>query len=199
MRFLRDKDGNCSIEEAVEVKSDVELDGGSTPHSQLNAWFWEKGQTRPHVISDNVYAAIRHQCKISTFLYLETKPGWLLWMRGVPGLKRDWSVMEAVIETDWYKPAHPWHGVIELPRIEDSPVAEVVIPKGEPLLRLVPLKREDYHAREMDDPAFGRYFAEGQHWLGQHGKEPVEGDVDITGAYAKQQNNSTFKVRPASG
>jgi hypothetical protein len=194
MRFLRDEKGDWSIEEAVEVHSDVELDGGAAPHPQLNAWFWEKGQTRPHIISDNVYAAIRHQCKVSTFLYLQTAEGWMLWMRDIPRLHRPWRLMEAVIETDWYRPAHPWHGVIELPRIEESPVREVVIEAGEPLLRLVPLQRADYAATEMDGPSFGRYFAAGQQWLGQHGRQPIDGDVDITGVYARQQAPARFAV-----
>lgn len=197
IRFLRDKEGNWEVEEAVEVLSDIELDGGAAPHPQVNAWFWEKGQKRPHVISDNVYAAIRHQCKLSTFLYLETEPGWVLWMRSVPGVKRAWSAIESVIETDWYKPAHPWHGVIELPRIEESPIDRVEIAEGEPIFRLVPLQRADYEAVEMEGPAFGGYFEQGQRWLGQHGKEPAKGDVDITGAYAKQQDHAVFRVTPA--
>ena len=196
MRFVRDADGRWDIEEAVEVRSDVELDGGAAPHPQLNAWFWEKGQQRPHVISDNVYAAIHHQCKVSTFLYLETEPGWMLWLRGVPGLSRAWSTMEAIIETDWYRPAHPWHGVIELPRIENSPRSEVVIEAGEPLFRLIPLHRAEYEAKEMSGLEFGEHFARGQQWLGQHGRDPVDGDVDITGTYARQQQAACFKVRP---
>lgn len=196
MKFVRDKEGHWDIAEAVEVRSDIELEGGVVPHPQLNAWFWEQGQQRPHVITDNVYWAIRHQCKLSTFLYLQTEPGWLLWIRGVPNVKREWSVIESVIETDWYKPAHPWHGVIELPRIEESPVAEVVIPQGEPLFRLVPLQRADYHCVEMADEEFGGLFEQGQHWLSAHGKDNEAGDVDITGAYAKQQDNATFTVKP---
>lgn len=205
IRFVRDAQGAWSIEEAVEVHSDIELTGGAAPHPQLNAWFWEKGQRRPHIITDNVYATIRHQCKVSTFLYLETEPGWMLWMRGVPGVpgvpgpnvRRDWSVMESVIETDWYKPAHPWHTVIELPRIEASPVDEVVIDEGELLARLVPIQRAEYTAAEMAGADFAGFFDQSQHWLAQHGKEPHRGDVDITGAYAKQQQAATFTVHPA--
>ena len=197
MRFVRDGQGNWEIEEAVEVHSDVELGGGAMPHPQINAWFWEKSQQRPHVISDHVYLAIRHQCKVSTFLYLETEPGWLLWMRGLPHLKRSWSVLEAVIDTDWYKPAHPWHGVIELPRIEDSPIDQVVIEEGEPIFRLVPVERVSYVAAEATGPEFGHFFEQGQQWLAQHGREPRDGDMDITGAYAKQQQPAEFIVTPA--
>ena len=203
MRFLRDKEGNWDIEEAVEVESDIEFEGGVRPHPQMNAWFWEKGQERPHVITDNVYAQIRHQVKVTTFLYLRTDPGEMLWLRGVPSPttpldspRRHWSVIEAVIETDWYFPAHPWHGVIELPRIEEHPaIDEVIIPEGEPLFRLVPLTRDDYEARELGNDDFGIMFAEGQKWLAAHGREPIHGELDITGTYAKQQRAANFLVR----
>jgi len=76
MRFVRDSGGAWSIDEAVSVESDVDLGEGTSPHEQVNAWFWEKGQQRPHVITDNVYAQIRHQCKVSTYLYLRTEVGW---------------------------------------------------------------------------------------------------------------------------
>lgn len=196
MIFTRDPEGHWAIEEAVEVHSDIELEGSATPHPQLNAWFWEKGQQRPHVITDNVYAAIRHQCKVSTFLYLQTDPGWVLAMRAIPNRKRDWSVIESVLETDWYKPAHPWHGVIELPRIEESAVARVHIPAGEPIFRLLPLQRADYRAVEMPGEAFGDLFEQGQRWLSAHGKAEQAGEVDITGAYARQQDDSKFTVQP---
>jgi len=196
MRFVRDAEGAWDIDEAVEVPSDVDLGDGTTPHPQLNAWFWEKGQTRPHVISDNVYPLIRHQCKISTYLYLHTEPGWLLMMTDVPNRRRDWRLITTVIETDWYFPAHPWHTVIELPRIEESDVAEVVIEEGEPLCRLIPVQRADYNAAEMSDDAFGQLFAAGQQWLAEHGRDPdpEARDLDITGQYARQQDSATFNV-----
>jgi hypothetical protein len=41
---------------------------------QQYAWFWEKGQTLPHVITDNVYEQIRNQVKVSTYLFLKATP-----------------------------------------------------------------------------------------------------------------------------
>lgn len=196
IRFVRDEAGAWSIDEAVEVESDIDFVDGTTPHPQVNAWFWEKGQERPHVITDNVYAAVRHQCKVSTYLYLRTAPGWVLTMTGVPNQKRDYTVMGSMIETDWYFPAHPWHTVIELPRVEESDITEVTIPAGEPLCRLVPVQRADYEAVEMDGGEFGEAFAEGQAWLAEHGKDQQGDDFDITGAYARQQEAATFRVTP---
>lgn len=201
LRFVRDEAGDWSIAEQVEVECDTDLDsggGGLTPEPQLNAWFWEKGQKVPHVITDNVYAAIRHQCKVSTFLYLRTEPGWMLMMCDVPNLKRDFGVIGAMIETDWYYPAHPWHAVIELPRVEDSPITEVLIPAGEPLCRLISVQRAAYEAAEMTGDAFGQMFEEGQRWLGHEGRPTDEGTLDITGSYARQQESATFSVAPAN-
>jgi len=198
MRFVRNSGGAWSIEESVSVESDVDVGEGVSPHAQVNAWFWEKGQQRPHVITDNVYAQIRHQCKVSTYLYLRTEVGWMLWMTSIPNLKRDWSVIESVIETDWYFPAHPWHTVIELPRVEASPIDEVLIEAGAPLCRLVPVQRAEYSAFEMDNASFGELFDESQSWLAAHGKDPQGDDVDITGQYARQQDPATFDVRTAS-
>ncbi len=202
MTFLRDKEGNWDIEEAVEVESDVEFDDGVTPHPQLNAWFWERSQQRPHVITDEVYAQIRHQVKVSTFLYLRTEADEMLLIKAAPATHaisppRAWSVIEAIIECDWYYPAHPWHGVIELPRIEDSPIDRVVIDEGEPLFRLIPIARADYAAAEMSGEDFGVMFAEGQRWLSAHGREPESGEVKITGEFARQQKVSKFEVQPA--
>lgn len=202
MRFIRDAQGNWDIEEAVEVESDVEFTGGVIPHPQLNAWFWERRQQRPHAITDDVYAQIRHQVKVSTFLYLRTEPGEMLLIKAVPATHaatppRPWSVIEAIIECDWYFPAHPWHGVIELPRIEESKINEVVIEDGEPLFRLVPVARADYEAREMSPDDFGELYAKSQRWLGAHGRDKQQGDVMITGEFAKQQKLSRFDVSPA--
>lgn len=203
MRFVRDDEGNWDIAEAVSVESDVDFGDGTSPHPQVNAWFWDKGQTRPHVITDNTYAAIRHQCKVSTYLFLHTDPGWMLGMRDIPmpgaGDEKPWRIMDAVVETDWYFPAHPWHCVIELPRIETSPIGEVTIEAGQPLCRLVPLQRADFVATEMDNDTFGELYDEGQAWLAKFGKEPRGDDLDITGQYARQQEPATFEVHPSDG
>ena len=198
MRFERDEQGMWSLPEPVEVHADVEFDGGVVPEPQLNAWFWEKGQQRPHVITDNVYAAIHHQVKVSTFLYLRTDPGEMLVQRGVPNVRRPWQTVEALIETDWYFPAHPWHCVLELPRAEDSTIREVVIEEGEVLCRLVPVRREQFEAVEATDHDFAIMFQEGQRWLSAHGRNPVGTELDITGTYAKQQKPATFTVRPSA-
>lgn len=198
MRFIRDPQGEWTLPDSVEVHADVELDGNVVPEPQLNAWFWEKGQQRPHVITDNVYLQIRNQVKVSTFLYLQTDPGEILLIRGIPNLARPWGTTEAIIETDWYFPAHPWHCVLELPRIEESPVSEVIIAEGEPLCRVVPLQRADFSAQEMSGHAFALAFQDGQRWLSAHGRNPVGRDLDITGTYAKQQKLAEFGVDPAA-
>ena len=60
----------------------------AVPLTQEYAWFWKKGQRLPHVISDNVYDVIRHQVKVSTFLYLQSDPGEMLLVTEVPNLRR---------------------------------------------------------------------------------------------------------------
>lgn len=196
IHFKRDADGAWDVVEAVEVHSDITFDEDKSPVPQLNAWFWEKGQQRPHVISDNVFPHIRHQVKLSTYLYLRTEPGWMLLIKGVPNVPRNYKVMEAVIETDWYVPAHPWHGVLELPRIEESDVDEVIIKEGDPIFRLVPIQRAELDAVEMPVNDFAEHFFQSQAWLMENGKDPDDGDFDITGAYAKQQLHSKFNVKP---
>src|SRR5437868_11678667 len=55
-RFTR---GKWSVAKPVVIQSDFEWSPDHrTPGSRLDqeyAWFWEKGQQLPHVISDNVY------------------------------------------------------------------------------------------------------------------------------------------------
>ena len=53
-------------------------DAEGKPLTQQYAWFWEKGQKLPHVISDNVYAEISNQVKVSSFLFLKTDPNEML-------------------------------------------------------------------------------------------------------------------------
>ena len=68
--------GRWEIKKDVEIESDFNYAGieesDGQPLSQRYAWFWEKGQKIPHVISDNVYRAIANQVKISSFLFLQT-------------------------------------------------------------------------------------------------------------------------------
>src|SRR6476469_4778034 len=56
--FVRSKSG-WKVEEDVVIESDFDYasndEGEGVPLSQQYAWFWEKGQKLPHVITDNVY------------------------------------------------------------------------------------------------------------------------------------------------
>src|SRR2546429_2309855 len=60
--FIRGK-GGWRVAKDVEIQSDFDYAGSDdspgAPLSQRYAWFWERGQTIPHVISDNVYRSIR--------------------------------------------------------------------------------------------------------------------------------------------
>ncbi len=165
-------------------------DSPGSPLMQQYAWFWEKGQKLPHVISDNVYAAIRNQVKISSFLFLKTDPNELLLMAPVPNLQRPWQAMNAVIETDWYPASYPWHCVIELSPKEKR----ISIKKGEPLCRVIPVRRDTYFAQEMSPQSFDDFFVRGQQWLATHGTFEHEGVADITRTYVRQQVKSKFVV-----
>ena len=188
--------GQWSVAKDLTVESDFDYAAspeseGSTLHQQY-AWFWEKGQTLPHVISDNVYRQIRNQVKISSFLFLKTDPNELLLMTDVPNRVRPWKSMTALIETDWYPASYPWHTVIEL----DRSAKRITIKKGEPLCRVIPVRRDTYFAQPMSPATFDDFFARGQHWLSSHGsfeheKSPV---ADITRTYSRQQAKSKFVV-----
>src|SRR5437763_635593 len=54
------------------------------PLVQQYAWFWQKAQRIPHVISDNVYNEIKNQVKISSFLFLKTDANEMLYMTDIP-------------------------------------------------------------------------------------------------------------------
>src|SRR3954469_18699743 len=66
--FLKDRSGDWRVQKDVVIESDFDYAGSDqaagAPLSQQYAWFWERGQRIPHVISDNVYAAIRNQVKV---------------------------------------------------------------------------------------------------------------------------------------
>lgn len=202
--FVRDRKGRFSVKTPVTVESDFEWQG-SGPLQQEYAWGWDEGQTLPHPISDHVFARICNQMKISSFLYLRTDPNEVLLMTDVPNRDdRRWRAMSAVIETDWYPASYPWHCVVEL----DRDAKEVTIERGEPLCRLIPLRRDTYFARPMSPGAFEELFARGQHWLEAHGKRPEAAaagkgkrkkkpdphTLDITRTYSRQQARSNFIV-----
>lgn len=178
--FRKRRDGSWMVEPDVVVTSDFDWaptdDAPGKPLTQQYAWFWEKGQTLPHVITDNVYQQIRHQVKVSTFLYLQTDPNEILLLTGIPmGPPRPWRTMTALIETDWYAASYPWHTVLEL----DPRERRIEIRKGEPLCRLIPLRRDTYFAGQMTPDAFDSFFERGQRWLAVHGRpvnhEPAPG------------------------
>lgn len=192
--FARKRDGGWRVEPDVVIESDFDYastaEGEGAPLRQQYAWFWEKGQKLPHVISDNVYEQIRNQVKVSSFLFLKTDPNELLLMTAVPNWKRPWRSLSAIIDTDWYPASYPWHAVIEL----DASQKRVEIKKGDPLCRVMPLRRDTYFAGEMTPGDFDAFFARGQQWLATHGQFEHEGEVDITRTYVRQQVKSKFVV-----
>jgi hypothetical protein len=115
-------------------------------------------------------------------------------MTEVPNLRRPWRAMTALIETDWYPATYPWHCVIEL----DESQRRIAIKKGEPLCRVIPVRRDTYFAREMSPGDFDDFFARGQRWLATHGTFEHEGEgagrgvADITRTYVRQQARAKF-------
>jgi hypothetical protein len=133
--------------------------------------------------------------KVSSFLFLKTDPNELLYLTEVPNLARPWRAVTALIDTDWYPASYPWHAVLELNPAE----RRIKIKKGEPLCRVLPVRRDTYFAGEMTPDAFDAFFARGQQWLATHGKFEHEradapGHVDITRTYVRQQVKSKFIV-----
>jgi hypothetical protein len=197
MTFSRRRDGSFKLENEVEVVSDwAWAPRGAAredvrPLVQKNAWFWDENQTLPHVITPEVYRRIRNQVKVSTFLYLATDPGEVLLITDVPNARRPFRAFSALVETDRYPASYPWHCVIEL----DPAARKVRIAKGEPVCRLVVLRREPHVARAMPRAAFGAFFDRGQRWLLRHGKGAPSEMMDITGAYARLQKKARFQVK----
>jgi hypothetical protein len=196
--FVRDR-GRWAVKKDVVIESDFDYAGSEesagAPLSQRYAWFWEKGQKIPHVISDNVFREIANQVKLSSFLFLQTDPNELLLMTDIPNVSRPWRAMTALIETDWYPASYPWHAVIELDRSEKR----ITIKKGDPICRLIPVRRDAYFAKQMSPQSFDDFFDRGQRWLATHGKVeheagPADGTVDITRTYVRQQVRPKFVV-----
>jgi hypothetical protein len=197
--FVRKRDGSWRAEPDTVIQSDFDYAAtdaaAGVPLTQQYAWFWEKGQKLPHVISDNVYAEIRNQVKVSSFLFLKTDPNELLLFTDVPNLAptRPWRAISALVDADWYPASYPWHTVIEL----DPRAKRVTIKKGEPLCRVMPVRRDTYFAQPMTPGEFDDFFARGQQWLATHGKFEHEGVADITRTYVRQQVRSRFIVMTA--
>ncbi|MCC6423462.1 MAG: hypothetical protein IT447_08280 [Phycisphaerales bacterium] len=190
--------GRWTVRPDVVIESDFDYSGAEDSHgrplTQQFAWFWQKGQKLPHVISDNVYKSISNQVKISSYLFLRTDPNELLLMTGIPNLNRPWRTMTALIDTDWYPASYPWHTVIEL----DPTQTRIRIRKGEPLCRIIPVRRDTYFAKPMTPTDFDEFFSRGQQWLTTHGTAEHEspdvppGTMDITHTYSRQQVRSRF-------
>src|SRR2546423_5079300 len=157
--FTRTHSGAWKTEPDLVIASDFNYAGDETsdgePLAQQYAWFWQKGQKLPHVISDNVYKQIRNQVKISTYLFMKTDANELLLMTDVPNLSRPWRALSAVMDTDWYPASYPWHCVIEL----DPGEKRITIRKGDILCRVMPLRRDTYFAGLMTPTEFDDFFA----------------------------------------
>jgi hypothetical protein len=199
LRFVQ-QHGAWSLADPVDLESDWVYtppgaesggeEGEGTPLVQRNAWFWEEDQMMPHVISKEVYPRIRHQVKVSTYLFIATDPNELLLIGDIPNIERPFRVLSAIVDTDWYPASYPWHCVLELDPSRDA----IEIAKGEPLCRLFTLRRDHYFAREMSETEFERYFQRSQEWLARFGHGEKEGMIDITRTYVKQQQLSKFSV-----
>ncbi|HMO26865.1 MAG TPA: DUF6065 family protein [Tepidisphaeraceae bacterium] len=206
IEFVQQRGGGWRVEPDVVVESDFDWsaheDAPGRPLHQQYAWFWEQGQQIPHRITDNVFAEIRNQVKLSSFLYLKTDPNEILLMTGIPNLRRSFWTWTAMIEPDWYPASYPWHAVIEL----DPKQKRVRIEKGEPICRIVPVRRDTYFAEQMSPEQFDAFFEKGQQWLRVHGRPPhgeseagdapADGTLDITRTYVRQQARSRFLVLP---
>jgi hypothetical protein len=196
--FIQGSRRTWKVKRDVVINSDFDWstdetgDAGGVPLTQQYAWFWERGQKLPHPISDNVYRQISNQVKLSTYLFFKTDPNELLLMTDVPNVRRPWRAMSALIDTDWYPASYPWHAVLELDRDQ----RRITIRKGEPVCRVIPVRRDTYFAGQMSPREFDEFFARGQHWLAAHGQVQHEGSatVDITRTYVRQQVKSKFVV-----
>lgn len=191
LTFVRTR-ASWKIEQPVVIESDFDWaaddDADGRPLRQEYAWFWEKGQQLPHKITDNVFEAIKNQVKVSSFLFLKTDPNELLLITDVPNSRRPWRNMSALIETDWYPASYPWHCVLDL----DPSQKRIEIKRGDPLCRVVPVRRDAYFAKQMSPAEFDEFFSRGQRWLATHGRAHHQGTVDITRTYVKQQMESRF-------
>ena len=190
--------GQWRVKRDIVIESDFAYastaNSPGCPLIQQYAWFWKRGQKIPHVITDNVYQEIRNQVKISSFVFMKTDPGEMLYMTEIPNFPRPWRAMTAVVETDWYPASYPWHTVIELDPREKT----ITIKKGEALCRVIPVRRAQYRARSMAPKQFESFIERGQRWLAQHGNFEHEaaatGVADITRVYARQQKMARFVV-----
>lgn len=193
--FIKKRDGMWRVEKDIVIDSDFDWspsdDTEGKPLTQQYAWFWERGQQVPHVITDNVFEAIKNQVKISSFLFLKTDPNELLLMTDVPNQWRPYRALSAVVDTDWYPASYPWHAVIEL----DPREKKVEIKKGDAICRIIPVRRDTYFAQHMTPEGFDDLFQRSQRWLNTHGKPTTDDTtLDITRTYSRQMLKSKFVV-----
>ena len=200
LTFVRTRkpDQPWKVEKDVVIESDFDWastdESDGTPLVQQYAWFWQKGQKLPHPISDNVFEHIKHQAKVSSFLYLKTDPNELIHFGPVPNQFGPWRTMSAVVDADWYPASYPWHIVIEL----DPREKRIEIKRGTPLGRVMIVRRDTYFAKPMTHAQFGEYFESGQTWLASHGRVHASAEgghhLDITRTYVRQQMRSRFAL-----
>jgi hypothetical protein len=196
--FLKKRDGTWKVQDDLVIESDFNWSGDDEseghPLQQQYAWFWNREQQLPHKISPHVFEAVKNQVKVSSFLYLKTDPNELLMICEMPNLIRPFRAIAAVVDTDWYPASYPYHVVLEL----DPREKRIEIKQGDPLVRIIPVRRDNYFAKQMTPDEFFTFFNRGQDWLESHGRmhEAAEGahHLDITHTYSKQQLKSRFMV-----
>jgi hypothetical protein len=195
----RSLDRPWRAEPDIVVESDFAYaaseDSPGSPLTQQYAWFWQKGQKLPHPISDNVFEHVKHQVKLSSFLYFKTDPNELLLFGAIPNIHRPFRTMSACVDADWYPASYCWHIVLEL----DPSQKRIDIARGTPLCRVQIVRRDTYFAKPMSSDAFDEFFESGQRWLATHGRvhdESEPGQLDITKTYSRQQLKSKFVVLP---
>ena len=90
-RHLRSNRGRWRVAKDVTIESDFEYSAARAVQRPAAGaaicLVLGKGTKLPHPISDNVYAQINNQVKISSFLFLKTDQNELLLMTDVPNLE----------------------------------------------------------------------------------------------------------------
>ena len=97
---------------------------------------------------------------------------------------------DGLIDTDWYPASYPWH----VCHRAGSPRKRISIRKGEPICRVIPVRRDTYFAQQMSPADFDDFSARGQQWLATHGTFEHSPVADITKTYVRQQVKSKFAV-----
>jgi predicted HD phosphohydrolase len=71
----------------------------------------------------------------------------------------------------------------------------ITIKKGEPVCRVLPVRRDTYFASHMSPAMFDEFYERSQRWLTVHGKPTDDKTtMDITRTYVKQQVRAKFVV-----